>query len=67
MTISTEVLKVNRNFVSLSNCQKMVFLFSNQDVFRIVAKTCNFIFKKTQIFFYLCINIFITRMYLLIY
>ena len=42
----TEVLKVNRNFMSLSDCQKMVFLFSNQDVFRIVAKTCNFILKK---------------------
>ena len=44
----TEVLKVNRNFMSLSDCQKMVFLFSNQDVFRIVAKTCNLILKKPQ-------------------
>jgi hypothetical protein len=42
----TEVLKVIRNFVSLSDSQKMVFLFSNRDVFRIVAKTCNFILKK---------------------
>jgi hypothetical protein len=42
----TEVLKVNRNFMRLSDCQKMVFLFSNQDVFRIVAKTCNFILRK---------------------
>ena len=39
----TDVLKANTNFMSLSDCQKMVFLFSNQDVFRIVAKTCNFI------------------------
>jgi hypothetical protein len=38
-----EVLKANRNLMSLSDCQKMVFLFSNQYVFRIVAKTCNFI------------------------
>jgi len=42
----TEVLKVNKTFMSLSDCQKMVFLFSNQDLFRIVAKTCNFILKK---------------------
>jgi hypothetical protein len=41
----TAVLKVNRTFTSLSDCQKMVFLFSNKDVFRIVAKMCNFILK----------------------
>ena len=46
--LSTEVLKVNRNFMSLSDCQKMVFLCPNQDVFRIVAKTCNLILKKPQ-------------------
>lgn len=42
----TEILKVNIIFMNLSDCQKMVFLFSNQDVFRTVAKTCNFILKK---------------------
>ena len=46
----TEVLKVNRNFMSLSDCQKIVFFFSNQDVFRIVAKTCNFILKNSMKF-----------------
>ena len=47
----TEVLKVNRNAMSLSDCQ-------NQDVFRIVAKTCNFILKNARKF-YIVNNIFI--------
>ena len=54
----TEVLKVNRNVMSLSGCQKIIFLFSNQDVFRIVAKTCNFILKNAMKF-YIVNNIFI--------
>jgi hypothetical protein len=47
----TEVLKVNRNAMSLSDCQKIIFLFSNQDVFRIVAKTCNLILKNARKFY----------------
>ena len=38
----TEVLKVNRY---------AIFLFSNQDVFRIVAKTCKFILKNARKFY----------------
>jgi hypothetical protein len=45
----TEVLKVNRN---------AIFLFSNQDVFRKVAKACNFILKNARKF-YIVNNIFI--------
>ena len=30
--IFIKVLKVNRNFMSLSDCQKMVLLFSNEVV-----------------------------------
>ena len=47
----TEVLKVNWNAMSLSDCQKIIFLFSNQDVFRIVAKTCNLILKNARKFY----------------
>jgi hypothetical protein len=54
----TEVLKVNRNVMSLSDCQKIIFVFSNQDVFRIVAKTCHFILKNAMKF-YIVNNIFI--------
>ena len=50
----TEVLKVNRNAI----CQKIIFLFSNQDAFRIVAKICNFILKNARKF-YIVNNIFI--------
>ena len=58
----TEVLKVNRNAMSVSDCQKIIFLFSNQDVFRIVAKTCNFILKNARKFYIvnnICINVLI--------
>ena len=54
----TEVLEVNRNVMSLSDCQKIIFLFSNKDVFRIVAKTCNVILKNARKF-YIVNNIFI--------
>ena len=47
----TEILKDNRNFMSLSDCQKIVFLFSNQDVFRIIAKTCKKFFKCNQVLY----------------
>jgi hypothetical protein len=52
----TEVLEVNRHCMSLSDCQKILFLFLNQDVFRIVAKTCNFILKNA-VKFYIVNNI----------
>ena len=44
----TESLKIDEHFNSFTDCQKMVFLFSNQDIIRLCAKTCNFILKRRR-------------------
>ena len=38
--MSNDVLNFNANFSFLSDADKFLFLFSNENVFNIVAKTC---------------------------
>ena len=58
--MSNDVLHFNANFSFLSDADKFVFLFSNENVFNIVAKTCYNILIRRNIFFYAinyCVNI----------
>jgi hypothetical protein len=58
--MSNDVLHFNANFSFLSDADKFVFLFSNENVFNIVAKTCYNILIRRNSFFYTiryCVNI----------
>ena len=54
--MSNDVLNFNANFSFLSDADKFLFLFSNENVFNIVAKTCyntcNMICDGERIFYY---------------
>jgi hypothetical protein len=49
--MSNDVLHFNVNFSFLSDADKFVFLFSNENVFNIVAKTCYNILIRRNSFF----------------
>ena len=49
--MSNDVLYFNANFSFLSDADKFVFLFSNENVFDIVAKTCYNILIRRNSFF----------------
>ena len=58
--MSNDVLHFKANFSFLSDADKFVFLFSNENVFNIVAKTCYNILIRRNSFFYAinyCVNI----------
>jgi hypothetical protein len=58
-TMSNDVLHFNVNFSFLSDADKFVFLFSNENVFNIVTKTCYNILIRRNSFYTIsyCVNI----------
>jgi hypothetical protein len=50
--MSNDVLHFNANLSFLSDADKFVFLFSNENVFNIVAKTCYNILIRRNSFLY---------------
>ena len=57
--MSNDVLHFNANFSFLSDADKFVFLFSNENDFNIVAKTCYNILIRGIVFYAIsyCVNI----------
>jgi hypothetical protein len=50
--MSNDVLHFNVNFCFLSDADKFVFLFSNENIFNIVTKTCYNILIRRNSFLY---------------
>ena len=50
--MSNDVLHFNANFSFLSDSDKFLFLFSNENVFNIVANTCYNILIRRNSFLY---------------
>ena len=48
----TEVSQLNNIFLELSDENKFIFLFSNDKIFKSVAKTCHNILLRRNIIFY---------------
>ena len=52
VTLFTEALKTEAEFLNFDDCEKLKFLFSNSEITRLCAKTCFHILKRRSEFLY---------------